>query len=865
MSEALINPDNFPIKSEDLFPDQIDGSGGDVREIGAKVSTITHDTKDDWDGLKDPGVWENPDQDSAYTLLDPAVEDADEMKAVTDRVGSALEDYASTLKEIKPRLEALEKDARAFRTEALAGYEVETGYSERMRQEYGLPRTEHKSWEEHDPAVERNTELLTEFAKILEDVSTAAVTCATKIQGELTSKCIAPPQAITAEMILESPEASTWGYPTEGKKECHESVWDGGKNFVVGTVTGLASLIGRDPETGEWSWGAAGNAWWGVGDFVVSTAVATSPLSYAIGYGLGGEQWVNDRMNTAATAWGSLIGWDHQAHLAGEDGWHKWNEDGVATGTESLLNVGTFFIPGANFANGAGKAGKVANLGSKGAAVMNGAGRVLDFAVPGGSHLLKGGIKVIDLGIDAGKSGWTRLADELSPPTPLNLDGPAGNGLVPDVNSTPVSDSFGFNGAADANSPGASPVADLPGGMDAPSGVDVPSGVDAPSGGDAPGGADVPGGGAADAPSGGSPDAPSGGTPDAPSGTSPDSPTAGAAEVPTADAPSGGSPEVPTSNAVSESLGFEGQGSPEAPGSAADAQPNATSDAPTTPASDAPDTPSAGQAAEAADAAEAPKPAADAVENTPPDGTSVSPESPAPTYDPDAPVRETVPATEAPANYTPNDVQRALDEAPRNEAGNPVDHRNGRELVLENAAGDRGWVMRFDQESGSWVAENRGLNETGLPPKGEPGSYGYDADGNRLPYANSRPDYAPNQVQEVWDNSRNDQLELIAEGELDLPEPGENQMWVEAHPDAPRSGSIVEVDGRPWRLVEWDPQSTTPRQWDMGHLPGHEYRALQNDYLSGKISKEEFLSRFRNPELYRVEDPSRNRARLDEE
>ncbi|MBP2407350.1 hypothetical protein [Brachybacterium fresconis] len=72
-------------------------------------------------------------------------------------------------------------------------------------------------------------------------------------------------------------------------------------------------------------------------------------------------------------------------------------------------------------------------------------------------------------------------------------------------------------------------------------------------------------------------------------------------------------------------------------------------------------------------------------------------------------MRETIPAKGSGHRYNPADVQQALDEAPQNKWGDPVDHRNGRPLLLENVNGDRGWVMRRDPDSGVWVAENRGL------------------------------------------------------------------------------------------------------------------------------------------------------------
>jgi len=51
----------------------------------------------------------------------------------------------------------------------------------------------------------------------------------------------------------------------------------------------------------------------------------------------------------------------------------------------------------------------------------------------------------------------------------------------------------------------------------------------------------------------------------------------------------------------------------------------------------------------------------------------------------------------------------------------------------------------------------------------------------------------------------------------------------------------------------------------MGYRPGHEYRKLHKDYMDGKISKNEFLKRYRDPKNYWPESPSANRSRKYEE
>lgn len=252
------------------------------------------------------------------------------------------------------------------------------------------------------------------------------------------------------------------------------------------------------------------------------------------------------------------------------------------------------------------------------------------------------------------------------------------------------------------------------------------------------------------------------------------------------------------------------------------------------------------------------------------DGTSLSSDSKASRYDSDASVRETIPAREAPRRYTQEDVQRALDGAPRNEYGQPVDHRNGRPLVLTDAAGHRGWVMRYDVDADAWIPENRSLHEGGLPAKGEPNSFGYDENGDLLPYANDRPKYTEKQIREVWDRSRKELLEQIRSGDVDLPEPGENQIWVKTVDDAQvgkYDGGEVRVDpvsGDKWRKIEWDPAQGGPRDWDMGHIKEGKYSELRRQYLSGEISKDTFLEKYRDSKKYRVEDPARNRAHVDE-
>jgi len=97
----------------------------------------------------------------------------------------------------------------------------------------------------------------------------------------------------------------------------------------------------------------------------------------------------------------------------------------------------------------------------------------------------------------------------------------------------------------------------------------------------------------------------------------------------------------------------------------------------------------------------------------------------------------------------------------------------------------------------------------------------------KMPYSKSRPSYGKGQVDEVWEAAKQ------KNGKVYDPNTGEELIWDKA---------------------------VKPRSWDMGHLPGHEYRTLREKYLSGKITKQEFLKEYRNPKNYQPESKSANRS-----
>lgn len=201
---SLVDPATFPLQSAGLDAGLIEGSATTVSAMGADVLEHAQEADVAWSGLQAPGVFETPDQAAIQTLLTPAIDEATALDDATRRLSAALNDYASELAAIRPRLADLEERAAEFRAEALQGYVVTnltasgTGAFEEYwsadpaaraqlagtsRDPYALTTV---PWHDHPPAVHRNDSLLAEYVGIESQVETAASTCTTSIRAELT-------------------------------------------------------------------------------------------------------------------------------------------------------------------------------------------------------------------------------------------------------------------------------------------------------------------------------------------------------------------------------------------------------------------------------------------------------------------------------------------------------------------------------------------------------------------------------------------------------------------------------------------------------------------------------------------------------
>ena len=125
--------------------------------------------------------------------------------------------------------------------------------------------------------VDRNNELLSRYARVVETLTTAAASCANTINGLLDGVELPKVEGVSADALMQSGEMMPWGAPVEKNRNCAESVGHGVGNFAKNTWDGFKAMAGFAPD-GSWSWENFGNAWVGVGDFALSVWVVKNPV-----------------------------------------------------------------------------------------------------------------------------------------------------------------------------------------------------------------------------------------------------------------------------------------------------------------------------------------------------------------------------------------------------------------------------------------------------------------------------------------------------------------------------------------------------------------------------------------------------------
>ncbi|MGW3890988.1 hypothetical protein ACWD69_20070 [Micromonospora chokoriensis] len=314
----MINPGEIPQIPGNMellatHAQTIKTTGVDFANTGQAVDTT-------WQGLA--AVYEAPEAAQLFAASGPIRTVSASVGEDVQAVGTALATYASEVKEIKAQLAALKGQAEQF--------VASTNGDEDWREDEGKVDT-------HNGLI---SAVNTQVAAFFEAQRKCANTINALYGGRQYRADNADGKAEDGEYGFDAntlnAAAGEDGALPWGSTEEHDRGFLGdvgaffggiGEGFV--TMLGdLGGLIGRDPTTGEWSWGTAGQSWLGLGKFVWAVSIYINPVTIVIDQTVG-MPFMEKREagNLLLNAGKSIIAYD------------MWSEDKSRAGGLAAFNI----------------------------------------------------------------------------------------------------------------------------------------------------------------------------------------------------------------------------------------------------------------------------------------------------------------------------------------------------------------------------------------------------------------------------------------------------------------------------------------------------------------------------------------------
>jgi hypothetical protein len=382
---SLIKASAIPDLSK-LDPEAVHTAANTISGSGTGVSTAATEVVATWGKL--PGVYEAPEGPQLYAIMDPVQPAATAFQTGVSAVASALHTYADAMATAKTNVGNIKSQASTFEQQAnhYSPKAVHTG----DWYDLGLP-TVATSWDQDPDMVKQNNALITSAYTALAEFENAQKTCAAAImQAADPNACVAPAALISTK--LPKGAATKWGTVSDKKESCGNKAEFFGPQLLGGAAKGLWGMVGgiSDLATG-WdlhSWpppsGFAalknqGQAWLGLGETALGLVMAPAIYSNeqllnnkVFGGKLNGLRDFNRMLGQKDLGFvGSLVGWQQPDKWWDGNSWTKmkdagfssWVDDPGGQTGQSVVAIGSFFIPGAEGAGAIGKAGDVADAG----------------------------------------------------------------------------------------------------------------------------------------------------------------------------------------------------------------------------------------------------------------------------------------------------------------------------------------------------------------------------------------------------------------------------------------------------------------------------------------------------------------------
>lgn len=241
----VIKPEAIPQFAGNV--DAIEKHAGTLKTVGGQFRDIGADTHNTWQGLS--AFYDAPEADKLFAATAPIKSSADTFGGQVEWVGSALSQYASTIRPIVDKLTMLKSEASCF---------------------VGMVNAD-EDWQEDEAKVNRNNDLIRQV-----DAQVAALMAAERTAANQINKLYGGTQWTVNDGTSQSnmygfnagdipaDAERPWGTSAEVDEPWYvdtwNAVWSAGKGIVVdglwGTVKGIWGLINPfDWETFKSSWG----------------------------------------------------------------------------------------------------------------------------------------------------------------------------------------------------------------------------------------------------------------------------------------------------------------------------------------------------------------------------------------------------------------------------------------------------------------------------------------------------------------------------------------------------------------------------------------------------------------------------------
>jgi len=355
--DGLVDPSGIPRLDSGAIRDV----AAAMTKIAAAVSEQTGTARTSWGSLS--SCLSGPGLDALHTALDGPCQKLDGVADRMRRAASALDTFAEAMDQVRPGLNQARDDAQAFVDQVSGGvwldvwdttlvdhywgphlwddpveYWESKGYQAR-KSHWGPDVQVKVAWTQSGKLVDQNNDLVSRVNALYATLEDAEADCANTLNSLVTGSCMASVEKYSAQDLdayTASGQSMPWGSQPYGDPNCFESAGMGAVDFGKGMADGITALFGRDPTTGQWSWDEAGTAWLGMGETLGSLVLSTMPFAPELAT-LPGS--VGDVFRAANEKTTDL--------LKGLVDYDMWGKDPVRAGTDTLLNIGTFFLPGA--------------------------------------------------------------------------------------------------------------------------------------------------------------------------------------------------------------------------------------------------------------------------------------------------------------------------------------------------------------------------------------------------------------------------------------------------------------------------------------------------------------------------------------